>query len=80
MAVVSTIQFVAALQSSSRELTDNGYRVTIPQVITNWGRDNNDCSLHYIAICSFADHRLVDGALSSASQNLLGQKADISLL
>jgi len=31
LAVVSTIQFVAALQSSSRELTDNGYRVTIPQ-------------------------------------------------
>lgn len=31
LAVVSTIQFVAALQSSSRELTENGYRVTIPQ-------------------------------------------------
>lgn len=31
LAVVSTIQFVAALQSSSRELIDNGYQVTIPQ-------------------------------------------------
>ena len=32
MAVVSTIQFVAALQSSSRELIESGYKVTIPQV------------------------------------------------
>jgi len=31
LAVVSTIQFVAALQSSSRELIENGYEVTIPQ-------------------------------------------------
>jgi len=31
LAVVSTIQFVAALQSSSRELVESGYKVTIPQ-------------------------------------------------
>jgi len=31
LAIVSTIQFVAALQSSSRELIEVGYKVTIPQ-------------------------------------------------
>jgi len=32
LALVSTIQFVAALQSTSRDLSDDGYKVTIPQV------------------------------------------------